>query len=789
MQDFPLLTQAHLFAQLPDAALIADTSGRIRSWNDIAAELYGWTASEVLGRALADVAPLPPPTDSQRSPQQWECEVTHRHRSGLLLPVEVSVRRLYQNDGAPAGVIALIRQRRKSAPMSTDAVHDAVSPDSSDTLRARAQSLQALIDSVDVLFWSVDTSYRLLAANDAFRRAAPSVGSVREQTDAPGPAADTSGDLFAALRTWYDRAFAGQKTYVELRLHIAQQPGTFECCVTPLRASDGAVIGASVFAQDIAVRLDTEATARDTQNKLGTLFEFLPVGVAIINASGEITYTNREHQRIAPGAYDHLEGGQPLRLGYLRPDGTPRPRSEFASVRALQERQPVIAQETGIVDANGVVHWVSITSVPVDMPDWRVVTVLTDITARKEAEAAVQAHAEILDHMNMQLNHALRLKDEFLATMSHELRTPLNAILGWAEILSEQIHGPLTPPQASALHSINEAGQHLLTLINDILDVAKIEAGKFQLDLAPLEIEAITRAALRMVIEAAARKQIVLSVTCDILPTPLVADERRLKQILVNLLTNAVKFTPEGGAVGLEVRGDPEAQTLTFTVWDTGIGIASEDQQLLFKPFVQLDSGLTRRQEGTGLGLALVRRLAEHHGGSVTLESEVGVGSRFHVVLPWRQDSTPVAEASQEIPPASVDVRLPITADEHAANPLVLLAEDHAENVELLEDYLRSAGYRVLVAGNGAEALAMAEARHPDLILIDIQMPVMDGLEVMRRIRAAGMTSTPIIAVTALAMHGDRERCLAAGADEYLTKPVRLRTLRELLGRLLSGRS
>jgi PAS domain S-box-containing protein len=786
MQGIPLLTSAHLLAQLPDAVLIANTTGHIQWWNDAAAELYGWAASEMVGRALADMAPLPPPGDPHRSPQRWECEVIHRHQSGSLLPVAISAQRLYQDDGAPIGTIALIRPRPTSAPVSMHAAPDALPQETSDAVDERAQNLQALIDSVDVLLWSVDTSYRLLAANAAFRRAASPVVHTLAQADAPNPA-DTPGEVFAVLRTWYDRAFAGQETSVELPLHIAQQPGTFECSVTPLRGPDGAITGAAVFAQDVAARLRTEAAARDTQNKLGTLFEFLPVGVAIINADGEITYTNREHQRIAPGAYDHLEGGQPLRLGYLRPDGTPRPRSEFASVRALQERQPVIAQETGIVDANGVVHWVSITSVPVEMPDWRVVTLLTDITARKEAEAAVQAHAELLDRVNAQLNHALRLKDEFLATMSHELRTPLNAILGRTEVMQEQIYGPLTPRQVSALQSIEEAGRHLLMLINDILDLSKIEAGKFQLELAPLEIEAVTRASVHMVSEAATRKQIAVSVMCDDLPTPLVADERRLKQILVNLLSNAVKFTPKGGTIGLEVRGDQEAQTLTCTVWDTGIGIAPEDQLLLFQPFVQLDSGLAREHEGTGLGLALVQRLTERHGGSVILESEVGVGSRFHVVLPWRQDAATVTAAPLAPPQPSTDALLPLASGVDTASPLVLLVEDNVENVALMEDYLTNAGYRVLVAGSGAEAVVMAEAKQPDLILMDIQMPVMDGLEATRRIRAAGMTSTPIIAVTALAMRGDRERCLAAGASAYLTKPVRLRALTEMIEQMLHG--
>ncbi len=422
-----------------------------------------------------------------------------------------------------------------------------------------------------------------------------------------------------------------------------------------------------------------------------------------------------------------------------------------------------------------------------------------ELLAALEAERAslaqrVAERTADLRAANTELARAARMKDEFLANMSHELRTPLNAILGRSELLREQIYGPLSAQQDRAVQSIEEAGQHLLAMINDILDLSKVEAGKLALELDSFNPKDVCRAALRLVAEAAGAKGITLAIAYDSIVELVEADARRLKQILVNLLSNAVKFTPAGGRVGLEMRGDTEQQIVSFVVWDTGIGIAQEDQQRLFKPFVQLDSTLSRQYEGTGLGLALVFRLAELHGGSVTLESAVGEGSRFTVRLPW----TPPAESgspeeyARPAALAPLDRRLRPALGEAlgvcspaAPRPVILLAEDSLHNVRVLEDFLVAMGYQVEVASNGVEAIAQAGQLRPDLIVMDVQMPYINGMEATRRIRAAGLDTTPIIALTALAMPGDRERCLDAGANEYLTKPVSLRALNALIRRLL----
>jgi PAS domain S-box-containing protein len=415
-----------------------------------------------------------------------------------------------------------------------------------------------------------------------------------------------------------------------------------------------------------------------------------------------------------------------------------------------------------------------------------------EIAERKRAEAALEQERALLaqrvaertmqlSKANAELARAARLKDEFLANMSHELRTPLNGILGSSEILQTGAYGAVNEKQLKYLRNVEESGRHLLSLINDILDLSKSEAGRLELEIRPTSVKSVCEASLRLTKQLAHKKRLKVFQTFDSTVKRLPADERRLKQILVNLLSNAIKFTPEGGKIGLEVVGDEAQQAVHFAVWDTGVGIAQEDMQWLFQPFVQLDSSLARQQGGTGLGLSLVSRLIELHGGGISVESEVGQGSRFTVSLPYPQTEEGVEEEkkerSREREQAPASTPSPLLSRSTAA-PLILLVEDNEGNINTFSDYLQLQGYRVIVARNGEEALERVKEEKPDVILMDVQMPGMDGLEATRRLRAnSELANVPIIALTALAMPGDRERCLEAGANEYLSKPVSLKGL------------
>ncbi|HXD08910.1 MAG TPA: ATP-binding protein, partial [Anaerolineales bacterium] len=405
--------------------------------------------------------------------------------------------------------------------------------------------------------------------------------------------------------------------------------------------------------------------------------------------------------------------------------------------------------------------------------------------ANAELEQRVAARTAELHKLNVELTHANRAKDEFLATMSHELRTPLNSILGLSESLLEQRRAPLSEQQQRALQTISDSGHHLLGLINDILDVAKIEAGKLDIQPDIMDVRAICQSSLNLVKEAALRKSITLDFQSDPSISTLFADQQRVKQILVNLLSNAVKFTRERGRVTLNVSANSERDQIRFTVADNGIGIAEEDLKRLFSPFMQVDSSLARQNEGTGLGLTIVYKLTDLHGGSVAVESELGEGSRFTVTLPWKQMKT-----TREIvkPLVTESAKAANAAQEQvpALHARILVAEDNETNQMMLNDFLEDQGFEVILANDGREALAKAAETLPHLILMDIQMPELHGLEATRRLRAdPRFASTPIIALTALAMPGDRERCLAAGANEYLSKPVSLKMLQQTIKDLL----
>ncbi len=406
---------------------------------------------------------------------------------------------------------------------------------------------------------------------------------------------------------------------------------------------------------------------------------------------------------------------------------------------------------------------------------------------------------------NEELARATRLKDEFLANMSHELRTPLNAILGMTEGMQEQIFGKVTDSQIKALQTIERSGLHLLELINDILDIAKIESGQIDLEYSNVPVEFLCQSCLPFVKQQALKKSIQLETRIAPNLLELNVDERRIRQVLINLLNNAVKFTPDGGFITLEVSGNhppslgnqassnqpsaiistkpelAESSYLYFSVIDTGIGISPANITKLFQPFIQIDSALNRQYQGTGLGLALVKRIVEMHGGIVMLTSEIGVGSCFTIALPYKASTKVLPSVINQTEAASE-----CNQNTQSRSYTILLVEDNELNTMTISSYLTAKGYKIVVAQNGQEALALVQVSKPDLILMDIQMPVMDGIEATKQIRKIpSLDHVPIIAITALAMDKDVEHCLAAGANDYLSKPVKLRQLTQLIQKIL----
>ncbi len=414
-----------------------------------------------------------------------------------------------------------------------------------------------------------------------------------------------------------------------------------------------------------------------------------------------------------------------------------------------------------------------------------------DVTARKRAAVDLAQARDAAEA-------ASRAKSEFLANISHEVRTPLNGIVGMTELL---LATRLEPEQRQYLALVRSSADSLLHIINDILDFSRIEAGHLQFEAGPFELGARLSAALDPLALAARRKGLTFTTTLGPgLPAVVVGDAQRVGQVLTNLVGNAVKFTGSGG-VTVEVDAEPprageppDHVCLRVVVTDTGVGIPPEKHDQIFEAFTQADGSTSRRFGGTGLGLSIAASIARRMGGGIDVESAPGEGARFTVRLPLRRGSAadlPVLSAaglSRLLGPADMDAE-PAWAAARAAAPLtVLLVEDNPVNQRLAQEILERRGHRVVLACNGREALARLDEGRPDLVLMDVQMPEMNGLEATRAIRAREAETDearlPIVAMTAHAMAGDRERCLDAGMDEYLTKPVRPEVLLAVVERL-----
>ncbi|MGF1933224.1 MAG: hybrid histidine kinase/response regulator HrmK [Nostoc sp. ChiQUE02] len=400
-----------------------------------------------------------------------------------------------------------------------------------------------------------------------------------------------------------------------------------------------------------------------------------------------------------------------------------------------------------------------------------------------------QQRYQQLSNSNQELERTNQLKNQFLANTSHEIRTPLSSIIGFTHLLLAQGYEPTKERQQEYLNIIQSSGKHLLALINDILDLSKIEANQLEVQWETIDVPMLCSNVFALVKEKAANKGLKLCLELEPNITTLVADPLRLKQMLLNLLFNALKFTSKG-SVGLQVV--PKGVFVHFTVWDTGTGISQEDQAQLFEPYFQIAKAVAGGGEGTGLGLAVTRKLAQIHGGSVKVESEVNCGSRFTLVLPLKQEvgvgggggvreAGGAGGAGEAGEVKYFSSPLPFTA---SSSVDILLVENDLPNADMMQIYLRKLGYQVTWVKNAGEMWEALTQLDPVVILMDVYLADENGLNLVRQLRENRQYQTiPIIAQTAMAMKGDRETCLAAGVDDYISKPIDLPLLASLIAK------
>ena len=596
-----------------------------------------------------------------------------------------------------------------------------------------------------------------------------------------------------------------------------------QATIVPVLNADGVIERYIAARTDISARIKAESLIQQHSDLIEALFESIPLPVFV--KDGQLRYV-----RGNDAFFDNTLLGRDAMIGRRMDelDLPPRPWVSRSEEEALLATGGASAYEASHTLKNGKQVDLKITKAAIKGPDGKstgLVGVIVDQTDIKQASRELMAAKGVAESAN-------RLKSDFLANMSHEIRTPMNGLIGMADLA---LHLAVDPTQREYLQIAKNSAMSLLQIINDILDFSKIEAGKLAIERIDFDMAQLLSEALRPMAVKAAEKglELVLDID-DGFPAIVRGDPGRIRQILLNLVSNAIKFTMQGEVlVSASARLDGPTAHIDLSVIDTGVGIEAASLAMLFDPFTQEDSTITRRFGGTGLGLSITRRLSEAMGGSVSVESETGKGSHFRCLLPmaWSTvDSAPLNDPKRllsgrriavldddprkalgsfgtrpgEFAAAIVDLSMPkidglaqrtTMAAQEASSVSgieVLLVEDNLVNQKLARTWLTRWGIHCTIAENGAVALERLSERRFDLILMDCQMPIMDGFEASARIRALvdpDVRAIPIIAMTANAMAGDRERCLAAGMDDYISKPISTTYLKEAIERLARKRA
>lgn len=584
---------------------------------------------------------------------------------------------------------------------------------------------------------------------------------------------------------------------------------------SPLKDADGKITGVVHVLIDISARKSAERALKESERRLADIIEFLPDATFVVDKNGKVISWNRAIEKmtgveaeliLGKGDYEYslpfYGERRPILIDMAKgidPKIDPKFEKKYENLKSDEEDNSLVGEAYMPLQGKSNAYLLGSASALYDSNGdyWGAIESIRDITDRKHVEEELQRSKEMAES-------ATRAKSEFLANMSHEIRTPMNAVIGLTDLLMDDKDEKLTSTQREFVEMIRTSGDTLLSIINNILDLTKIEANMAELEYRPIDVKGCIESSMDLVSGSVGENGLKISYKIEEnVPRFIMGDPTRLCQILINLLNNAVKFTEEGevtvsvSSTNLEGGG----YEIHFAVKDTGIGIPEDKMSRLFQSFSQIDASTARKYGGTGLGLAISKKLTEMMNGRMWVESAVGVGSTFHFTI----QADPVIGESSDL--AKLDC-LPVhgqkiknnaqrdkmvaeqasldhgESDKEISNLElnILLAEDNIVNQIVTKKMLNKLGYNVDIASSGIEALKALEQKRYDLIFMDVQMPEMDGLEAAREIRRRWPEGGPIIiAVTASALKGDQEMCLAAGMDGYIMKPTKIEAIREAL--------
>jgi len=784
-----------------DAVFWIDRDSHFHYVNEAACRSLGYTHNELLSIGVWDIDPL---HDRQKWFEHWDqvkrshrikIESIHRRKDGVEFPVEIVANYIQSEQGEYiCAFVRDITERKRSEQM----------------LRERKQLFQSLFESVNDGILAYDAECRITLWNPAMEWFS---GCLQRDV--------LNQSIFSVLPFLSEseeeqnirKALQGHpKIRSETPFYFPGTPdgGICEISHFPLHDSQAQCIGGMAVIRDITEQKQQQKALAENQKNLRSILNATPVGMMLVDEKFHVLQVNqtignmvgRKPEKLllmmpgnALGCIHCMNGAN--QCGHSLPCKSCPMRKALGDVFQTRQGQHEVEMEMKFLrGGNTETIWLSVNFEPVLLHDQQhVLIAMLNITGRKKAEQKTLEAKEQAEQANRQLQTAIeranllaeearaanQTKSIFLANMSHEIRTPMNAIIGFSDLLVQE---KLSPEQAEYANMIRGSAGNLLALLNDILDFSKIEANKLEIEKIDFTLEPFLSEIALLMKPLADKKGLAFAIRTEgSLPAGLHSDPVRIRQCLLNLINNAIKFT-ETGHVILEVASIDAAGTpqIRFSVEDTGIGIAPEHQEAIFEQFSQGDSGTARKFGGTGLGLTITKKLIELLGGRIAVQSKPEEGSVFHITIPVSPPSNHVIAANRSDPSGRNGEAEPFRSETFRGR--ILIAEDNPSNQILIEILLKKIGLSASIAADGLQAVELASRESFELILMDIQMPGKNGLDAARELRARGI-QTPIIALTANAMKGDRERCLQAGCNGYLTKPVDRSKLIEALRQYL----